>query len=157
MMLTASYTVAAVAMSGAAIYLYLRLRLFLTATTMLVGALLLIYGPAYLSFMLSSGEKAMVIQRLSGSMGGKSPIFSIIEAASPDFAAIVISMNFAIALMFIGVIAGIEIVDRLIPKRITAMEAALTGWNLQPLKDDVGGTRILLLVIACLILFLVYF
>jgi hypothetical protein len=156
MMLTASYTVAAVAISGAAIYLYLRLRLFLTATTMLVGALLLIYGPAYLSFMLSSGEKAMVIQRLSGSMGGKSPIFSIIEAASPDFAAIVISMNFAIALMFIGVIAGIEIVDRLIPKRITAMEAALTGWNLQPLKDDVGGTRMLLLVIACLMLFLAW-
>src|SRR3954449_5986044 len=113
MMLTASYIVAAVAMSGAAIYLYLRLRLFLTATTMLVGALLLIYGPAYLSFMLSSGEKSMVIQRLSGAMGGKSVIFSIIQAASPDFNAIIIAMNFSMALMFVGVVAGIEIVDRL--------------------------------------------
>ena len=85
MMLVFSYTVAALVMSGAAIYFYVRLRLFLTATAMLLGSLLLIYGPAYLSFMLSSGEKAMVIQRLSGSVGGKSPIFSIIHAASADF------------------------------------------------------------------------
>src|SRR3977135_3627244 len=104
MMLAGSYVVAALAMSGAAIYLYLRLRLFLTATTMLLVSLLLVYGPAYLSFMLSSGEKAMVLERLSGSMGGKSPIFSIIHAASPDFGAIVIAMNFAIALMYVGVI-----------------------------------------------------
>jgi hypothetical protein len=127
MMLAASYAVAALAMSGAAIYLYLRLRLLLTATTMLLGSLLLIYGPAYLSFILSSGEKAMVIQRLSGSIGGKSPIFSIIHSASADFGAIVIAMNFAMALMFVGVIAGIEIVNRLIPKRIAAMEVALAG------------------------------
>jgi hypothetical protein len=57
-MLAASYAVAALAMSGAAIYLCLRLRLLLTATTMLLGSLLLIYGPAYLIFILSSsGEK----------------------------------------------------------------------------------------------------
>jgi hypothetical protein len=156
MMLAASYAVAALAMSGAAIYLLHRLRLFLTATTMLVGSLLLIYGPAYLSFMLSSGEKAMVIQRLSGSIGGKSLIFSIIHAASADFPAIVIAMNFAMALMFVGILAGIEIVNRLIPKRIAAMEVALTGWNSQPLEDDVGGSRPLLVVIACLTLFLAW-
>ncbi|WP_036052477.1 hypothetical protein [Bradyrhizobium sp. URHD0069] len=155
-MLAASYAVATLAMSGAAIYLYFRLRLFLTAATMLVGSLLLVYGPAYLSFMLSSGEKAMVLERLSGSMGGKSIIFSIIHAASPDFGAIVIAMNFAMALMYVGVILGIEIVDRLIPKRIATMQAALTGWNSQPLKDNVGGSRMLLVVIASLAVFLAW-
>jgi hypothetical protein len=80
-MLVASYVVTSFAICGAAIFLCVRLRLFLTATTMLLASLLLIYGPAYLSFMLSSGEKSMVIARLSGSMGGKSVIFSLIEAA----------------------------------------------------------------------------
>jgi hypothetical protein len=65
-------------------------------------------------------------------------------------------MNFAMALMFVGVIAGIEIVNRLIPKRIAAMEVVLTGWNSQPLKDDVGASRMLLVVIACLTLFLAW-
>ena len=156
MMLAASYAIAALVMSGAAIYFYLRLRLFLTATTMLLGSLLLIYGPAYLSFMLSSGEKAMVIQRLSGSIGGKSPIFGIIHAASADFPAIVTAMNLAMALMFVGVIAGIEIVNRLIPNRIAATQAALAGWNSQSLEDNIGGTRVLLLTIAGLTLFLVW-
>jgi hypothetical protein len=155
-MLAASYVVAALAMSGAAIYLYVRLRLFLSATTMLLGSLLLIYGPAYLSFMLSSGEKSMVLERLSGSEGGKSVIFSIIQAASADFAAILIAMNFAMALMFIGVIAGIEIVDRLMPKRVAAMQVSLVGWNSQPLKDDVGGSQILLVAVAGLTLFLAW-
>src|SRR5664279_4551073 len=101
-MLVASYMVTAVAICGAAVYLYFRLQLFLTATTMLLASLLLIYGPAYLSFMLSSGEKAMVIERLSGSMGGKSVIYSIIQAASPNFNAILIAMNISMALMFAG-------------------------------------------------------
>jgi hypothetical protein len=155
-MLVASYVVIALTICGVAIFLCVRLRLFLTATTMLLASLLLIYGPAYLSFILSSGEKAMVIHRLSGSMGGKSVIFSIIQAASADFNAILIAMNFSMALMFVGVIAGIEIVNRLIPKRIAAMEVALTGWNSQPLEDDVGGSRVLLVVIACLTLFLAW-
>jgi hypothetical protein len=155
-MLVASYAVTAFAICGAIIFLCLRLRLFLTATTMLLGSLLLIYGPAYLSFMLSSGEKAMVIERLSGSFGGKSVIFSIIQAASPDFNAVIIAMNSSLALMFVGVIAGIVIVDRLMPIRIAAMQVSVADWNSQPLKDNVGGPRILVAVIAALTLFLTW-
>jgi hypothetical protein len=155
-MLVASYVVTSFAICGAAIFLCVRLRLFLTATTMLLASLLLIYGPAYLSFMLSSGEKSMVIARLSGSMGGKSVIFSIIEAASADFNAVVIAMNFSVALMFAGVAAGVEIVDRLVPKRVAAMQVSLAGWNSQPLKDDVGGSRVLLVAIAGLALFMAW-
>jgi hypothetical protein len=155
-MLVASYVVTAFAICGAVTFLCLRVRLFLTATTMLLASLLLIYGPAYLSFMLSSGEKSMVIQRLSGSIGDKSVIFSIIQAASSDFNAVIIAMNFSLALMFVGVIVGIETVDRLMPKRIAAMQVSLAGWNLQQLKDDMGGSRILLIAIVGLTLFLAW-
>jgi hypothetical protein len=155
-MLIASYLATAAAICGAAVYLIARLRLFLTATTMLLTSLLLIYGPAYLSFILSSGEKAMLIERLSGSMGGRSIIFSIIEAAAPDFNAIIIAMNFSIALMFVGIIAGIEIVNFLMPGRTAAMQVALSGWNSQPLEENVGGGRILLTTIVSVTLFLVW-
>jgi hypothetical protein len=56
-MLFASYATAAAAMIAAALHLFLRLRLYVTTTAMLVGSLLLVYGPASLSFMLSSGER----------------------------------------------------------------------------------------------------
>jgi hypothetical protein len=56
-MLFASYATAAAAMIAAALYLFLRSRLYVTTTAMLVGSLLLVYGPASLSFMLSSGER----------------------------------------------------------------------------------------------------
>ena len=115
-MLLTSYIVAAVAMGGCAAYLFCRLRLFFTAATMLLGSLLLIYGPAYLSFILSSGEKSMLLYRLAGSVGPRSEIFRTIQSASPDFGAILTAMNLAIALMFVGVIVGIEIVDHLAPK-----------------------------------------
>ena len=65
-------------------------------------------------------------------------------------------MNFAMALMFVGVIAGIEVVNRLMPRRIVAMQVSVADWNLQPLKDNVGGSRILLAVITGLVLFLAW-
>ena len=52
------------------------------------------------------------------------------------------------ALMFVGTIAGIEIVNRLIPNRIANTQAALAGWNSQPLEDNMGGSQVLLLTIA---------
>ena len=155
-MLVASYTVTAFAICGAITFLCFRLGPFLTATTMLLASLLLIYGPAYLSFVLSSGEKSMVIERLSGSFGGKSIIFSMIQAASPDFNAVIIAMNLSVALMFVGVMAGIEIVDRLMPTRIAVMRTSMADWNSQPLYDNVGGSRILVTVIAALTFFLTW-
>jgi hypothetical protein len=151
-MLLASYLVAALAMGGSAAYLIYRLRLFFTATTMLLGSLLLIYGPAYLSFVLSSGEKSMVLHRLAGSAGGRSEIFRTIQSASPDFGAILTAMNLAIALMFVGVIVGIAIVDRLASKSAAGVEAAVAAWNAQPLRDGLGSVRALLIVIVGLTL-----
>ena len=65
-MLFASYAAAAAAMILAALYLFLRLRLYLTTTSMLLGSLLLVYGPASLSFTLSSGEYGFLIRQLLG-------------------------------------------------------------------------------------------
>jgi hypothetical protein len=155
--LTASYATAATAIFAAALYLIFRLRLFLTTTTMLVGSLLLIYGPALLSFTLSSGEKAFLIQRLSGSVGAPNPLFPLMKAKVADFDAVIIAMNFSIALMYLSIIAGIEAVDRLFPKRIFTMRAALTKWNTQALHDDMGDHRILLIVISALLLLMAFF
>jgi hypothetical protein len=156
-MLWVSYASAATAMLATVLYLFLRLRLFLTTTTMLVGSLLLIYGPAFLSFTLSSGEKAFLIQRLSGSIGIPNPLFPLINAKVPDFDAVLTAMNFSVASMYLSIIAGIEAVDRLFPKRIATMRAALINWNAQSLHKDIGNRRILLIVISVLLLLMMFF
>ena len=159
-LLLISYAAAAAAMFAATLYLFFRLRLFLTATTMLIGSLLLIYGPAFLSYTLSSGEPGFLIHRLSGaSVGGIHPhsIFSIIRAKVADLDAVIVAMNFSVALMYVGIVAGIEAVDRLIPRRIARMRTALTNWNGQTLQDNTGDHRILLAVILALVAFMLFF
>jgi hypothetical protein len=155
-MLSLSYAAAAAAMLAAAIYLFIRIRLFVTTTTMLVGSLLLIYGPAYLSFMLSSGEPGFLINRLYGVTGSPHPIFAILRAKISDFDAVVTAMNVSVALMYVGIIVGIALIDRLVPRRIFALQAALTNWNSQALHDDVGGRRLLLAVILGLAAFMLF-
>src|SRR5437868_11302958 len=117
-MLAVSYAVALAAMLAATLYLFLRLRLFITTTTMLIGSLLLIYGPAFLSYTLSSGEPNFVIHRLSyGDF--TSPvvahlIFAIIKAKISVFDTVIATMIFSIALMYVGIFARIEAVVRLL-------------------------------------------
>ena len=156
-MLTVSYATAAAAMFAAALYLFFRLRLFLTTTTMLVGSLLLIYGPAFLSYTLSSGESGFLINRLSGAVGSPHPIFSIIKARVLDLDAVISAMNFSIALMYVSIIAGIEAVDRFIPKRIATMQTALANWHTQDLRDDFSSRRILLIALVALFLLMSIF
>jgi hypothetical protein len=156
-MLLVSYAAAAAAMLGTAFYLFFKLRPFVTTTTMLVGSILLIYGPAFLSYTLSSGERGFLIHLLSGVVGSPHAMFSAIKAKIPDFDAVVTAMNFSIALMYTGIVAGIEAVDRLIPKRVATMRTALTNWNAQALTDDTGDHRGLLIVILALTLLMSFF
>jgi hypothetical protein len=153
-MLSASYIIAAVAILGATFYVYFKSRLFLTATTMLLGSLLLIYGIEYVIYTLTGGERTFLIHRMLGEIGVAQPVFSNIKKTVPDFNAVLISMNFSIALMYAGIIGGIEIVDRTFPKQISTMDVALLGWNAQPLRDPIGGSRILIFLISALILFM---
>jgi hypothetical protein len=129
-MLAVSYATAAAAMLAAALYLVLRVRLFITTTTMLIGLLLLIYGPATLSCTLSSGESAFLIHRLTGVAGQPHEIFALIKAKVSDFDGIVIAMNFSIALMYAGII-GIELVNSISPARAAAADTAISNWSKQ--------------------------
>ena len=156
-MLSVSYIAATAAMLAAAGYLIFRSKLFLTTTTMLIGSLLLIYGPTFLTFTLSSGEPQFLIHKLLNSPGAPHPIFSIIRKEIPDLDPVITAMNFSVAIMYVGIIAGIEIVDRLMPKRIAKMRVAVTNWNAQTLQDDTGGRGILLIVILALLLLMSFF
>jgi hypothetical protein len=156
-MLTASYLTAAAAMLAAALYLFFRLRLYLTTTTMLVGSLLLVYGPASLSFTLSSGEYGFLIRPLLGNIVVPASMFPIMTAKVGDLGPVITAINFSLALMYLGVIAGIESIDRLFPARTAATDAALTGWSRQTIRDDTGDHRPLLAVVSALFLVMLYF
>jgi len=153
-----SYAAAAAAMFLAALYLFFRLRLFLTTTTMLVGSLLLIYGPAFLSFTLSSGERGFLFELFTGTVGWQpNAFFLALKTRVPDFDAVIIAMNFSIALMYAGVVAGIEAVDRIVPHRITKMRFALANWNAQVIHDDCESHSSLLITISAVLLFMLFY
>jgi len=119
---------------------------------MFVGLLLLIYGPAFLSFTLSSGEYALLIRPfIAGGMPAPS-IIPAIHAKGLDLNAIITAMNFSVALMYVGVVAGIEIVNRSAPLRTTMLASAVEGWRDQTIADDVRSHSILLIVMSLLLL-----
>jgi hypothetical protein len=155
--LVASYIVAALAMLTTVFYLFLRLRAYVTTTYMLVVALLLIYGPASLIYTLTSGRPHFVISWLFfGVVNTPHEIFDRIKSKISDFDAVVVSMNFSLTLMYAGVIAGIEAVNRLAPARVAKEEIALSSWSSQPLQDEIGAHRLLLAAISALALFMLY-
>src|ERR1700757_1212764 len=119
MIVSMTYVIAALAIYSAALYLFYRLRLYLTASSMLVGFFLLVYGPAYLAYMLFRRPISVVDLRISNSL---------------NFDNAVVSLNLSIAIMFVCVIAGIEGVDRLAPRSAQALQKSISGWNLQPLS-----------------------
>jgi len=155
-MLTASYLAAAAAMVGAALYLAFRLRPFVTATNILIGLLLLIYGPACLSYTLSSGEYALLIRLFANAVPYHDPQFTIIKTRASDFDAVVTAMNFSLTSMYLGIIAGVEISDRFFNQRVAAMRLSLANWNGQALRDDPEVHRALLIAIYALVAFMAF-
>lgn len=119
MILSATYVIAALSMYCAILYLVYRLKLYLTTTTILLGFLLLVHGPAYLLYMLYRGQASVIYQRIGQVL---------------DFDSVVISLNLSIALMFLCVITGIEIVDRLAPVSVGKLYQALVAWNTQRIE-----------------------
>jgi ABC-type multidrug transport system fused ATPase/permease subunit len=156
-MLFLSYAAASFAMLAAALYLLLRLRLFVSTATMLVASLLLIYGPAALSFTLSGGQYAFLIRPLLGKADIPSSMFPMMSGKVGDLGPVIIAINFSLALMFAGVIAGIESVNRLLPRRAAATDAALTGWNKRELADEPGVHRLLIAIIVVVALVMLWF
>jgi len=87
---------------------------------MLLSFLLLLYGPAYLVYMLSYNQNSPIYRELM-----KTPYFD--EAS--------VSLNLAIALTYLGCIVGIELVDRLAPRRTKELAQALENWNADPFRS----------------------
>ena len=135
MIVSASYVAAALAIYCAGLYLIYRLGLYFTASSMLLGFLLLVYGPAYLAYMLFRRPISVVDLRISNSV---------------NFDDIVVSLNLAIAIMFACIVLGIELVDRLAPRSAQALDHAISDWNLQPL--GVAGAKPWPLLVAILTL-----
>ena len=64
-----SYGIAVVAMLVAALYLFMRLRPFIATTTILLGSLLVVYGPLSLIFTFFSGEYGLPVRILEDAGG----------------------------------------------------------------------------------------
>jgi oligosaccharide repeat unit polymerase len=141
MIVSASYVITALAIYVAGLYLIYRVELYFTASSMLLGFLLLVYGPAYLAYMLFRRPVSVVDLRISNSF---------------NFDDIVVSLNLSIAIMFVSVIAGIELVDRLAPVSAKALQLAISGWNLQLLSGGRAKPWPLLIVIVALGLFMAW-
>jgi hypothetical protein len=159
-MLLASYVIAAAAMFAATLYLFFKLRMFITTTTMLLGSLLLIYGPACLIYTFSYGEPSFVIHRLTtGYLDAvhPHPIFGIIMAKVPDLSPVITAINFSVAFMFLSIIAGVQAVDWLMAPRIAMMTIALPKWKPQAIQDDASTHRILLFSLLTLFLIMSFF
>jgi oligosaccharide repeat unit polymerase len=133
--------IAAFVIYSAGIYLIYRLGLYLTASSMLLGFLLFVYGPAYLAYMLFRMPINVVDERILNSF---------------NFDDTVVSLNLSIAIMYLCVIAGVELVDRLAPRSAEALMRAISGWNLQPLSQARAKPWSLLMVILILGLFMAW-
>ena len=151
-----SYAAAISAMIVALTYLVCRLRTFLTTTTMLLTSLLLIYGPTFLSFTLTSGEYAFPIRRLLGNHGQASDLWLAMAGKFPDFNSILAAMNFSVALMYLGIIAGIELVGRIAARPTAYHSRVIANWTNQEIRDDAGDSRVLLAAIMILSLFMLF-
>lgn len=138
-MLAISYIAVGSLIACAAAYLWYRLGRYVTASSILLGFLLLVHGPAYLVYILV---------RAPGST-----IYESIDRAQ-DLQAVIVSFNLSIALMFVGIIAGIELVDRLSPVRAQQLRAALQAWNGRRIEADTGRPWLLAVVVALTAMFM---
>jgi hypothetical protein len=158
-LLTTSYIAASAAMIIAAIYLLTRLRLFLTASTILIVSLLLIFGPSFIGYTLSEGEPHFLVRLLFGlppTPPNSNTIFAIIGRTVPDVAGIVTAMNFSMAIMYVGIVAGMELASRLLPERLTATRVAIETWRTQKLHDEATSHALLLIAIVILSLLMLF-
>lgn len=140
-MVGASYALATLAIAFAAVYLMFRCERFVSASTMLISFLLLVYGPAYLIYMLWRLPISAVDLQIS---------------RSAHFPEITVALNLAIALMFVSVTAGIELVNRLMPGAVQSTRHGLKNWSDQPLAKAPSGEMWLMGVGLLLTAFMVW-
>jgi hypothetical protein len=156
-MLAASYAFAAAAMTVATSYLVVRLRFYITTTTMFVGSLLLVYGPASLIFFASGGAFGCLLRPLSSEKMFPPSMFPTIAARVGGIDPVNTDIKFSLGLMYLGIVVGIELVSRALPQRASALENAVAGWSGQGIDDDARTHRLLLVaILACFAVMLFY-
>lgn len=133
MMLSVTYVIAALSMYCATLYLVYRLKCYLTTSSFLLAFLLLVHGPAYLVYMLSRGPGSTIYERV---------------AYQENFDSVVVSLNVSIALMFLCIIVGVEVVDRLMPAGVKQLRLGLSAWNDQRLKSGTRRPWLLLTIVT---------
>ncbi|NOJ50681.1 hypothetical protein [Bradyrhizobium archetypum] len=116
-MTAASFLLATSSIFGAALYLFYRCRGRISATSMLLSFLLVLYGPAYLVYMLYYNQSSFIYQELM---------------QAPYFDEAVKSLNLAITILYLCCILGIELIDRLAGRRTKKLTEALDNWNAHP-------------------------
>ncbi|MET4519809.1 hypothetical protein [Bradyrhizobium sp. I1.7.5] len=141
MMVLASCVFASAAMIYAGFYLVFRCERYVSASTMLISFLLLIYGPAYLAYILWRLPISAVDKQISH---------------SAHFPEVTIALNMAIGLMFLSVTAGIQLVNRLMAGSVQGTSAALSNWRNQPLKETYSAEVWLTCVAFALSVFMVW-
>jgi hypothetical protein len=139
-MSAASFLLASLSMSGTTAYLFYKTRGRISATSMLLGFLLLLYGPAYLLYMLYYNQRSLINRELM---------------QAPYFEDAVNSLNLAISLLYLCCIVGIELVDRLAGQRTRNLTETLNNWNAYPPRSVSGfEERWLIAIIIALIAFM---
>jgi hypothetical protein len=108
---------------------------------MLLSFLLLLYGPVYLVYMLYYNQESVIYHEL---------------AKAPYFDEATISLNFALSIMYLGCVAGIELVDRIARRSNERLNRALESWNVNLLKGDRRFAGLLIAVNLALAAFMIW-
>ena len=140
-MRAASFVFAALSMLGAASYLFYKSRGYITAVSMLLSFLLLLYGPAYLVFMLYYNQSSPIYREL---------------AKSPYFEEATISLNLSLSILYLGCVIGIELAERIAGLRNERLSSALEGWNAQLLEGAPRFGYLLIVVNLGLAAFMIW-
>jgi hypothetical protein len=142
-MTAASYLLAALSMLGAAGYLFYKSRGYISAASMLLSFLLLLYGPVYLVYMLYYNQES------------ESVIYREL-AKAPYFDEATISLNFALSIMYLGCVIGIELVDRIAWRSNERLNHALESWSFKLLGGDRRFAGLLIAVNLALAAFMIW-
>src|SRR5206468_816631 len=77
-------------------------------------------------------------------------------AKAPYFDDATISLNFALSIMYLGCVAGIELVDRIARQSIDRLNQTIESWNAQSLKGCPRFAGLLIAVNLALAAFMIW-
>jgi|SRR5581483_2823527 len=155
-MLFFSYATASSAMLIAAIYLFVRLRPFVTTTTILLSSLLMVYGPLSLMFTWFSGDYGSPVLMVVSGVKFPPSTFPTIAAKVGDLGPVVTEVNFALTVMYLAIVAGIEAVSLAFPSRASIANSAISNWDKTRIIRERTNHPLLCAISVCSLVMLLY-